>query len=131
MHIDVAVSTLFDLLTNPRILFLMVIAVPMGVFFGSTPGLGGKLGLVLLCDNELLLQLLRKARQMLALGRVKLFEQFAKLLLKDLEPSCLRRLTTQRIHAGLDLGDDVEEPRKVRFSRFEPCFGSTLASTEF
>jgi TctA family transporter len=39
---------LFDLLTTPRILFLMVIAVPMGVFFGSTPGLGGKLGLVLL-----------------------------------------------------------------------------------
>src|SRR5689334_6601422 len=48
MHYDVAASTLFDLLTNPRILFLMVIAVPMGVFFGSTPGLGGKLGLVLL-----------------------------------------------------------------------------------
>jgi TctA family transporter len=48
MHLDVAFSTLFDLLTTPRILFLMVIAVPMGVFFGSTPGLGGKLGLVLL-----------------------------------------------------------------------------------
>ena len=48
MHLDVAFSTLFDLLTTPRLLFLMVIAVPMGVFFGSTPGLGGKLGLVLL-----------------------------------------------------------------------------------
>jgi len=48
MHLDVAFSTLLDLLTTPRLLFLMAIAVPMGVFFGSTPGLGGKLGLVLL-----------------------------------------------------------------------------------
>jgi len=48
MHLDVAFSTLFDLLTTPRLLFLMAIAVPMGIFFGSTPGLGGKLGLVLL-----------------------------------------------------------------------------------
>jgi TctA family transporter len=48
MHLDVAFSTLFGLLTTPRLLFLMAIAVPMGVFFGSTPGLGGKLGLVLL-----------------------------------------------------------------------------------
>jgi TctA family transporter len=48
MHLDVALSTLIDLLTTPRLLFLMTIAVPMGIFFGSTPGLGGKLGLVLL-----------------------------------------------------------------------------------
>src|SRR5256714_2155009 len=48
MHLDVAFSTLFDLLTTPRLLFLMAIAVPMGIFFGSTPGIGGKLGLVLL-----------------------------------------------------------------------------------
>src|SRR5690348_1612883 len=48
MHLDVAFSTLFELLTTPRLLFLMAIAVPMGIFFGSTPGLGGKLGLVLL-----------------------------------------------------------------------------------
>src|SRR5258708_4927199 len=48
MHLDVAFATLFDLLSTPRLLFLMAIAVPMGVFFGSTPGLGGKLGLVLL-----------------------------------------------------------------------------------
>ena len=48
MHLDVAFSTLFDLLTTPRLMFLMAIAVPMGIFFGSTPGLGGKLGLVLL-----------------------------------------------------------------------------------
>ena len=41
MHLDVAFSTLFDLLTTPRLLFLMTIAVPMGIFFGSTPGLGG------------------------------------------------------------------------------------------
>jgi TctA family transporter len=48
MHLDVAFSTLADLLSSPRLLFLMIIAVPMGIFFGSTPGLGGKLGLVLL-----------------------------------------------------------------------------------
>ena len=48
MHIDVAAATLFHLLTTPKLLFLMVIAVPLGVFFGSTPGLGGKLGLVLM-----------------------------------------------------------------------------------
>src|SRR5580704_10229058 len=48
MHLDVAFATLFNLLTTPRLLFLMAIAVPMGIFFGSTPGLGGKLGLVLL-----------------------------------------------------------------------------------
>src|SRR5258707_14142036 len=48
MHLDVAYSTRSDLLTTPRLLFLMAIAVRMGVFFGSTPGLGGKLGLVLL-----------------------------------------------------------------------------------
>src|SRR5256885_14412944 len=48
MHLDVALSTLAGLLTTPRLIFLMIIAVPMGIFFGSTPGLGGKLGLVLL-----------------------------------------------------------------------------------
>ncbi len=48
MHLDVAFSTLFHLLTTPRLLLLMTVAVPMGIFFGSTPGLGGKLGLVLL-----------------------------------------------------------------------------------
>jgi len=48
MHLDVALSTLVHLLTTPQLLFLMTIAVPMGIFFGSTPGLGGKLGLVLL-----------------------------------------------------------------------------------
>ena len=87
--------------------------IPRCVFFSRN--LRCKLGLVLLCDNELLLQLLRKARQMLALGRVKLFEQFAKLLLQDLEPPRLRRLPTQRIHAGLDLGDDIEDAREIRF----------------
>jgi putative tricarboxylic transport membrane protein len=48
MHLDVAFATLFHLLTTPQLVFLMILAVPMGIFFGSTPGLGGKLGLVLL-----------------------------------------------------------------------------------
>jgi putative tricarboxylic transport membrane protein len=48
MHLDVAASTLFHLVTTPQLVFLMILAVPLGLFFGSTPGLGGKLGLVLL-----------------------------------------------------------------------------------
>jgi putative tricarboxylic transport membrane protein len=48
MHLDVAFSTLFGLLSSPKLVLLMIVAVPMGVFFGSTPGLGGKLGLVLM-----------------------------------------------------------------------------------
>ena len=48
MHLDVAASTLFHLISTPQLVFLMIVAVPLGLFFGSTPGLGGKLGLVLL-----------------------------------------------------------------------------------
>jgi TctA family transporter len=48
MNIDVALSTLFQLLTTPYLILLMLIAVPLGAFFGAVPGLGGKLGIVLL-----------------------------------------------------------------------------------
>src|SRR5258708_1428525 len=46
MHLDVALSTLARLLTTPGLIFLMIIVGPVGLFFGATPGLGGKLGLV-------------------------------------------------------------------------------------
>jgi len=48
MNLDVAISTLFDLLSSPQLIGLMLIAVPIGAFFGAIPGLGGKLGIVLL-----------------------------------------------------------------------------------
>jgi len=48
MHFDVALGTLFTLLTDPYLIGLMLIAVPLGAFFGAMPGLGGKLGIVLL-----------------------------------------------------------------------------------
>jgi len=48
MHIDIMASTLFNLLTDPYLIMLMLVAVPLGAFFGAMPGLGGKLGIVLL-----------------------------------------------------------------------------------
>lgn len=45
---EVALTALFDLLTTPQLLMLMLLAVPIGTFFGALPGLGGKIGIVLL-----------------------------------------------------------------------------------
>ena len=41
-------SSLAGLLLTPKLLGLMLLAIPLGVFFGCVPGLGGKLGIVLL-----------------------------------------------------------------------------------
>jgi Uncharacterized protein conserved in bacteria len=41
-------STLVHLIVTPKLLGLMLLAVPLGIFFGCVPGLGGKLGIVLL-----------------------------------------------------------------------------------
>ena len=35
MNIDIAFGTLFTLLTDPYLIFLMLIAVPLGAFFGA------------------------------------------------------------------------------------------------
>lgn len=48
MQPDVILGPLVDLLTSPRLIFLMLLAVPIGAFFGALPGMGGKLGIVLL-----------------------------------------------------------------------------------
>jgi TctA family transporter len=48
MHIDVALAALAGLLTSPYIVMLMLIGVGVGIFMGIAPGVGGKLGLVLL-----------------------------------------------------------------------------------
>jgi len=48
LHADVILSSLIGLITTPQLLGLMLLAVPIGIFFGAVPGLGGKLGIVLL-----------------------------------------------------------------------------------
>ncbi len=48
MDFETMLSPLVELLTSPYLLGLMAIAVPIGAFFGVLPGLGGKLGIVLL-----------------------------------------------------------------------------------
>jgi TctA family transporter len=48
MNLEVMFSALVEILLSPYLLMLMVIAVPIGAFFGVLPGLGGKLGIVLL-----------------------------------------------------------------------------------
>jgi len=41
-------GSLLGLLLSPRLLGLILLAIPLGIFFGCVPGLGGKLGIVLL-----------------------------------------------------------------------------------
>jgi putative tricarboxylic transport membrane protein len=48
MHPDIILSALADLVTTPHLLGLMLLAVPVGTFFGVVPGLGGKLGIVMM-----------------------------------------------------------------------------------
>lgn len=48
MELQVAFSSLINLVSSPPLVGLMLLAVPIGTFFGVIPGLGGKLGIVLL-----------------------------------------------------------------------------------
>jgi putative tricarboxylic transport membrane protein len=48
MLIETSVSSLFDLLVSPQMIFLLLVGVLVGLFFGIMPGLGGKLGIVFL-----------------------------------------------------------------------------------
>ena len=48
MSVEVAIAALAGLLTSPYIFSLMIIGVLVGIFMGVAPGVGGKLGLVLL-----------------------------------------------------------------------------------
>jgi TctA family transporter len=48
MHFDVIVSSLVSLVTSPHLMGLILLAVPIGTFFGTVPGLGGKLGVVMM-----------------------------------------------------------------------------------
>src|SRR5262245_12434809 len=48
MSFEVAIASLVGLLTSPYIVMLMLIGVFVGIIMGIAPGVGGKLGLVLL-----------------------------------------------------------------------------------
>lgn len=48
MDAHIILSSLLGLLLHPKLLGLMLLAIPLGIFFGCVPGLGGKLGIVLL-----------------------------------------------------------------------------------
>jgi TctA family transporter len=41
-------SSWLGLVATPKLLALMLLAIALGIFFGCVPGLGGKLGVVLL-----------------------------------------------------------------------------------
>lgn len=47
MEISGILNALIDVVGSPTHVLLMLIAVPIGMFFGAIPGLGGKLGIVL------------------------------------------------------------------------------------
>ena len=48
MELNIIFSALAGLLFTPKLIGLLLLAVPIGIFFGCVPGLGGKLGIVLL-----------------------------------------------------------------------------------
>ena len=48
MQTDAFFASLIALLGSPMLLALIVLAIPIGMFFGAVPGLGGKLGIALL-----------------------------------------------------------------------------------
>nr|NIW25041.1 hypothetical protein [Gammaproteobacteria bacterium] len=47
MDVSGIFSALLDVIGTPSHVLLLLIAVPVGMFFGAVPGLGGKLGIVL------------------------------------------------------------------------------------
>lgn len=45
---EIIYTSLINLLTSPGTMGLLVLAIPIGMFFGAVPGLGGKLGIALM-----------------------------------------------------------------------------------
>ena len=45
---EIVFGTLIGLVTSPSLMGLVLLAIPIGMFFGAVPGLGGKLGIALL-----------------------------------------------------------------------------------
>ena len=48
MELERIFTSLLAVIGSPHLVGLIVLAVPIGMFFGAIPGLGGKLGIVLL-----------------------------------------------------------------------------------
>lgn len=48
MELGTVFGPLWDLVSSPYLMGLILLAIPIGMFFGAVPGLGGKLGIVLL-----------------------------------------------------------------------------------
>lgn len=48
MQLEQVFSSLLGIVGSPQLMGLILLAVPIGMFFGAVPGLGGKLGVVLL-----------------------------------------------------------------------------------
>ena len=48
MEMDRIFAALLTIVGSPQLVGLILLAVPIGMFFGAIPGLGGKLGIVLL-----------------------------------------------------------------------------------
>lgn len=48
MSLDIVLSSLLSVAGSPYLMGLILLAVPIGMFFGAVPGLGGKLAIVLL-----------------------------------------------------------------------------------
>ena len=48
LNLDAMFGPLFEIITSPYLMGLILLAIPIGMFFGAVPGLGGKLGIVLL-----------------------------------------------------------------------------------
>ncbi len=48
MGVEQIFGPLVAIVTSPQLMGLIVIAIPIGMFFGAVPGLGGRLGIVLL-----------------------------------------------------------------------------------
>ena len=48
MQFEQVLSSLLSVVGSPTLMGLIILAVPIGMFFGAIPGLGGKLGIVLL-----------------------------------------------------------------------------------
>ncbi len=46
--LDAMFGPLFHILTSPYLMGLILLAIPLGMFFGAVPGLGGKLAIVLM-----------------------------------------------------------------------------------
>jgi TctA family transporter len=48
MTLDLIFGTFWTIMSSPLLMGLIVLAIPIGMFFGAVPGLGGKLGIALL-----------------------------------------------------------------------------------